>query len=128
MHPVLNNEDAGRPIRAPRAYLAPGALGLMPPRPMPPRPVRRSAAPDVLQVLLSAGSVYLLRHVYSVGAVAYTSVVLLQIAFDDQRPGLPRAPSVHAATHLLVEVLVKVACSLFACGVLVLFNHEAPVW
>jgi hypothetical protein len=95
---------------------------------MPPRPVRRSAAPDVLQVLLSAVCVYLLRHAYSVGAVAYTSVVLLQIAFDDQRPGPPRAPSVHASTHLLVEVLVKITCSLFACGVLVLFNHEASVW
>jgi len=91
--------------------------------------MQRRAVLDVLLVVLSAASVYSARHTCSVGAVAYTSVVILQIAFDDQRMlrGAKAPRSVHRAVSFLAEVLVKVSCSLFACGALVLFNHEEVI-
>ena len=91
--------------------------------------MRRNAGLDVLLVVLSAVAVYLMRRAYSVAAIAYMSVVILQIAFDDQRREAQEKtlPSVHAATVFLVDLLVQVTCSLFACGVLVLFNHEEVI-
>lgn len=91
--------------------------------------MRRNPAHDVLLVLLSAVAVYLLRRAYSVAAIAYISVIILQIALDDQRwqTQEKHPPSVHAAAAFLVDVLVKVTCSLFACGALVLFNHEEVI-
>ena len=92
--------------------------------------MRRNAGLDVLLVVLSAVVVYLMRRAYSVAEIAYISVVILQIALDDQRwePQEKTLPSVHTASVFLVDVLVKVTCSLFACGVLVLFNHEEVIF
>ena len=88
--------------------------------------MRRNAGLDVLLVVLSAVVVYLMRRAYSVAEIAYMSVVILQIALDDQRwePQEKTLPSVHTASVFLVDVLG----SLFACGVLVLFNHEEVIF
>ena len=92
--------------------------------------MRRNAGLDVLLVVLSAVVVYLMRRAYSVAEIAYMSVVILQITLDDQRwePQEKTLPSVYTASVFLVDVLVKVTCSLFACGVLVLFNHEEVIF
>jgi len=42
-----------------------------------------------------------------------------------RRTKAPR--SVHRAVSFMAEVLVKVSCSLFACGALVLFSHEEVI-
>lgn len=88
------------------------------------------AAQDVMLVCISTLVVYVLRHTYSVAATAYASVLVLQIAFEDQRwrPSARAPLSVHAAGQVLVDMLVKVTCSLLACGALVLFNQEVVIF
>jgi len=79
---------------------------------------------DALQVAASALAVYLLHRTWSVAATAYVLVLALQLLARPAR--FPR--SVYATSIVLVEVMLKIACSLFACSMLVLFNHEEVVF
>lgn len=83
----------------------------------------RHPVADLFQILASALSVYLLRRTYSVAATAYASVVILQLVKKPE----PVAFSVCSASLVMVDVLLKIVCSLFACSMLVLFNHEVVV-